>query len=31
MQRVGDLTAVEDNSRCGGVMVTFTGLYRRED
>ena len=29
IQRVGAWLAVEDNERCGGVMVTFTGLYRR--
>jgi hypothetical protein len=30
MQRVGAFLAVEDNQNCGGVMVTFTGLYRRK-
>jgi hypothetical protein len=30
MQRLGALLLVEDNGACGGVMVTFTGLYRRE-
>ena len=30
MQRIGDFLAVEDNSSCGGSMVTFTGLYRRK-
>jgi hypothetical protein len=30
MQRVGEFLAVEDNGQCGGVMVTFTGLYRRQ-
>jgi len=30
MQRVGALLLVEDNMQCGGSMVTFTGLYRRE-
>jgi hypothetical protein len=30
MQRIGPWLAVEDNSACGGVMVTFTGLYRRK-
>jgi hypothetical protein len=30
MQRFGELLLVEDNSQCGGVMVTFTGLYRRK-
>jgi hypothetical protein len=30
MQRVGKLLVVEDNGGCGGVMVTFTGFYRRK-
>ena len=30
MQRVGASLLVEDNMQCGGSMVTFTGLYRRE-
>jgi hypothetical protein len=30
MQRIGEFLLVEDNSQCGGVMVTFTGLYRRK-
>jgi len=30
MQRIGPWLAVEDNGACGGVMVTFTGLYRRK-
>ena len=30
MQRVGALLLVEDNMQCGGSMVTFTGLYRRD-
>ena len=30
MQRIGAWLLVEDNQRCGGSMVTFTGLYRRE-
>jgi len=30
MQRVGVWLLVEDNQQCGGSMVTFTGLYRRE-
>jgi hypothetical protein len=29
MQRVGTWLLVEDNRQCGGSMVTFTGLYRR--
>ena len=29
MQRVGPWLLVEDNGACGGIMVTFTGLYRR--
>jgi hypothetical protein len=28
-QRVGAWLLVEDNMQCGGSMVTFTGLYRR--
>jgi hypothetical protein len=30
MQRVGALLVVEDNGVCGGVAITFTGLYRRK-
>jgi len=30
VQRVDTWLAVEDNEGCGGVMVTFTGLYRRK-
>jgi hypothetical protein len=30
MQRVGELLVVEDNNGCGGIMVTFTGFYRRK-
>ena len=30
MQRVDALLVVEDNNGCGGVMVTFTGFYRRK-
>jgi len=30
MQRVDAWLLVEDNMQCGGSMVTFTGLYRRE-
>jgi len=30
MQRVGIWPLVEDNQQCGGSMVTFTGLYRRD-
>lgn len=30
MQRVESLLVVEDNNGCGGVMVTFTGFYRRK-
>ena len=30
MQRVAELLVVEDNGRCGGSMVTFTGFYRRK-
>lgn len=29
MQRVEQLLVVEDNGGCGGVMVTFTGFYRK--
>ncbi|MGC1793860.1 MAG: hypothetical protein WA753_20865, partial [Pseudolabrys sp.] len=29
IQRVGAWLLVEDNMQCGGSMVTFTGLYRR--
>lgn len=29
MQRVEALLVVEDNNACGGVLVTFTGFYRR--
>ena len=29
MQRIGPWLLIEDNSRCGGAGVTFTGLYRR--
>ncbi len=29
MQRVEALLVVEDNTACGGVLVTFTGFYRR--
>jgi hypothetical protein len=29
MQRIGPWLLVEDNQQCGGIMVTFTGLYRR--
>lgn len=29
MQKIDALLLVEDNSACGGAMVTFTGLYRR--
>jgi hypothetical protein len=31
MQRIGALLLVEDNNMCGGVMVTFTGFYRRKN
>ena len=30
MQRIADLLVVQDNERCGGVMVTLTGFYRRK-
>jgi hypothetical protein len=30
MQRVGTWLVVQDNGDCGGVGVTFTGLYRRK-
>ena len=30
MQRIADLLVVQDNERCGGAMVTFTGFYRRK-
>src|SRR5262245_4975668 len=30
MPRVGRLLLVADNMTCGGSMVTFTGLYRRD-
>ncbi len=30
MQRTGELLVVEDNNGCGGVMVTFTGFYKRK-
>ena len=30
MQRFGNLLLVEDNGACGGIMVTFTGFYRRK-
>ena len=30
MQRVGASLLGEDNMQCGGSMVTFTGLYRRD-
>jgi hypothetical protein len=30
MQRIADLLVVQDNMQCGGVMVTFTGFYRRK-
>jgi hypothetical protein len=30
MQRIAALLVVEDNSHCGGVLVTFTGFYRRK-
>jgi hypothetical protein len=30
MQRIGEWLMVEDNERCGGAAVTFTGLYRRK-
>jgi hypothetical protein len=31
MQRVESLLVVEDNNSCGGIMVTFTGFYRRKN
>ena len=30
MQRIAALLVVEDNNACGGVMVTFTGFYRKK-
>lgn len=30
MQRVGDWLIVQDNAGCGGVGVTFTGIYHRK-
>ena len=30
MQCIADLLVVQDNEHCGGVMVTFTGFYRRK-
>ena len=30
MHRIGELLLVEDNGNCGGVGVTFTGLYHRK-
>jgi hypothetical protein len=30
MQRIAELLVVEDNSHCGGALVTFTGFYRRK-
>jgi hypothetical protein len=30
MRRVGPYLLVEDNRDCGGVGVSFTGLYRRK-
>ena len=30
MQRLADLLVAQDNERCGGMMVTFTGFYRRK-
>ena len=30
MQRLREYLVVEDDGGCGGVMVTFTGLYRRK-
>jgi hypothetical protein len=30
MQRVEALLVVEDNGQCGGVLVTFTGFYRKK-
>jgi len=29
MQRIAELLVVEDNSHCGGALVTFTGFYQR--
>jgi hypothetical protein len=29
MQRIGRWLAVDDNNRCGGLNVTFRGIYRR--
>jgi hypothetical protein len=31
MHRDGPYLVVTDNYRCGGMNVTFTGLYRRAD
>jgi hypothetical protein len=31
MQRIGPWLMVEDNGECGGMGVTFTGLYHRKD
>jgi hypothetical protein len=30
MQLIAKLLVVEDNGACGGIMVTFTGFYRRK-
>ena len=30
MQRIAEFLVVEDNSHCGGSLVTFTGFYRRK-
>jgi hypothetical protein len=30
MRRIDALLVVEDNGGCGGIMVTFTGFYRRK-
>ncbi|HTE78512.1 MAG TPA: hypothetical protein VK653_17495 [Xanthobacteraceae bacterium] len=30
MQRIAALLVIEDNTHCGGVLVTFTGFYRRK-
>jgi hypothetical protein len=30
MQRFAELLVVEDDGRCGGSLVTFTGFYRRK-
>jgi hypothetical protein len=30
MQRIAELLVVDDNGRCGGSHVTFTGFYRRK-